>query len=42
MLLPTYDIYEEYRYFEPSAQQSPIVFKGLKIRHSRLRGYVES
>ncbi len=31
MLLPTYDIYEEYRYFEPSAQQSPIVFKGLKL-----------
>lgn len=29
MLLPTYDLYDEYRYFEPAKSQTPIKFKGL-------------
>ncbi len=31
MLLPTYDLYDEYRYFEPAKSQTPITFKGLKL-----------
>lgn len=31
MLLPTYDIYDEYRYFEPSSGQQPIDFCGLRL-----------
>ncbi|MDA1029272.1 MAG: NAD+ synthase [Bacteroidetes bacterium] len=31
MLLPTYDLYDEYRYFEPAKSQTPIKFKGLKL-----------
>jgi NAD+ synthase (glutamine-hydrolysing) len=30
-LLPTYDIFDEYRYFEPAIDFSPIQFKGKKI-----------
>lgn len=30
-LLPTYDIFDEYRYFEPAFEWNCIVFKGLKI-----------
>lgn len=30
-LLPTYDVFDEYRYFEPSNQWSVIEFKGMKI-----------
>ena len=31
MLLPTYDVYDEYRYFEPAKGQRPIEFNGLKL-----------
>lgn len=30
-LLPTYDIFDEYRYFEPCRQFSCIIYKGVKI-----------
>ncbi len=30
-LLPTYDIFDEYRYFEPAKEWKPVVFKGKKI-----------
>lgn len=30
-LLPTYDIFDEYRYFEPGSEFKPIEFKGKKI-----------
>jgi NAD+ synthase (glutamine-hydrolysing) len=30
-LLPTYDIFDEYRYFEPEKQFSVFLFKGLKL-----------
>jgi NAD+ synthase (glutamine-hydrolysing) len=30
-LLPTYDIFDEYRYFEPSHKQEPIDWKGYRI-----------
>lgn len=30
-LLPTYDVFDEYRYFEPSPEFSCVVFKGKKI-----------
>ena len=30
-LLPTYDIFDEYRYFEPATEFKPITFKGKKI-----------
>jgi NAD+ synthase (glutamine-hydrolysing) len=30
-LLPTYDIFDEYRYFEPNTSFSTITFKGVKI-----------
>ncbi|MEO6038538.1 MAG: NAD(+) synthase, partial [Saprospiraceae bacterium] len=30
-LLPTYDIFDEYRYFEPGTEFHPILFKGQKI-----------
>jgi len=30
-LLPTYDIFDEYRYFEPATEFKPILFKGKKI-----------
>lgn len=30
-LLPTYDVFDEYRYFEPSTQQTIAEFKGTKI-----------
>ncbi|MBC8048127.1 MAG: NAD+ synthase [Fimbriimonadaceae bacterium] len=30
-LLPTYDIFDEYRYFEPATEFSNIIFKGRKI-----------
>jgi len=30
-LLPTYDIFDEYRYFEPNREFHPVVFKGKKI-----------
>lgn len=31
-LLPTYDIFDEYRYFEPATEFKPILFKGKKNR----------
>lgn len=31
MLLPTYDVFDEDRYFEPSEENAPIEFKGRKI-----------
>ena len=31
MLLPTYDVYDEYRYFEPAEGQDPIEYKGFKL-----------
>lgn len=30
-LLPTYDVFDEARYFEPAASNAPIPFKGLKL-----------
>ena len=30
-LLPTYDVYDEYRYFEPAGPQDPIVYKGISL-----------
>jgi NAD+ synthase (glutamine-hydrolysing) len=30
-LLPTYDVFDEYRYFEPSESCDPILWKGLKL-----------
>lgn len=30
-LLPNYDVFDEYRYFEPNRQFSPVVFKGKRI-----------
>lgn len=30
-LLPTYDIFDEYRYFEPASAFRPVAFKGYKI-----------
>src|SRR5450756_184819 len=30
-LLPTYDIFDEYRYFEPESKFSTFIFKGLKL-----------
>ena len=30
-LLPTYDVFDEARYFEPAASTSPMVFKGLRL-----------
>ncbi|MGC8887291.1 MAG: NAD+ synthase [Verrucomicrobiia bacterium] len=31
ILLPTYDVFDEDRYFEPAAENTPIVFNGKKI-----------
>ena len=31
MLLPTYDIYDEYRYFEPADGQEAVEFKGMRL-----------
>ncbi len=31
MLLPTYDVFDEYRYFEPASEQHPIVFGELRL-----------
>ena len=31
MLLPTYDVYDEYRYFEPAERQEPLLFKGVRL-----------
>jgi len=31
MLLPTYDVYDEYRYFEPATEQRAIDFHGLRL-----------
>ena len=31
MLLPTYDVYDEYRYFEPADGQEPVEFKGMRL-----------
>jgi len=31
MLLPTYDVYDEYRHFEPAQVQSAIDFRGMKL-----------
>jgi len=30
-LLPTYDVFDEYRYFEPNRHFSPVDFKGVKL-----------
>jgi len=30
-LLPTYDVFEEDRYFEPSSENTPVAFKGHKL-----------
>jgi NAD+ synthase (glutamine-hydrolysing) len=30
-LLPTYDIFDEYRYFEPNTKFEPVLFKGKKL-----------
>jgi NAD+ synthetase len=30
-LLPTYDVFDEDRYFEPGAEATPIVFKGVRL-----------
>ncbi len=30
-LLPTYDVFDEYRYFEPAQEFHPVVFKGYRI-----------
>jgi NAD+ synthase (glutamine-hydrolysing) len=30
-LLPNYDVFEEYRYFEPATEFEPIEFKGKRI-----------
>lgn len=31
MLLPTYDVFDEYRYFEPADACHPVVWRGLKL-----------
>lgn len=31
MLLPTYDVYDEYRYFEPADSQEVLDFKGMRL-----------
>ena len=31
MLLPTYDVYDEYRYFEPAEKQDVVEFHGLRL-----------
>lgn len=31
MLLPTYDVYDEYRYFEPATHQDVVTFRGLRL-----------
>ncbi len=30
-LLPTYDVFDEYRYFEPASQQRTVLFKGKRL-----------
>ena len=30
-LLPTYDVFDEYRYFEPNRKFEPVIFKGKKL-----------
>lgn len=30
-LLPTYDVFDEYRYFEPNSEFEPVEFKGVRI-----------
>ena len=30
-LLPTYDVFDEYRYFEPSTEWSTVLFKGVRL-----------
>jgi len=31
MLLPTYDVFDEYRYFEPAARQNVVTFRSLRL-----------
>ena len=31
MLLPTYDVYDEYRYFEPASRQEVVTYKGMRL-----------
>ena len=40
-LLPTYDVFDEYRYFEPAEPQTPVEWRGPQAGPARLRGHVE-
>ncbi len=35
-LLPTYDVFDEYRYFEPAFEWNVVHFKGVRIAHYHL------
>ena len=40
-LLPTYDVFDEDRYFEPATENLPVTFDGAKNRPDDLRGHLE-
>ncbi len=40
-LLPTYDVFDEDRYFEPAKTIAPFEFNGRENRHHHLRGHLE-
>ena len=40
-LLPNYDVFDEYRYFEPAFEWNVIEYMGKKNCHYYLRGYME-
>ena len=40
-LLPTYDVFDEDRYFEPAKKIEPFIFNGTQTRHHDLRGHLE-
>ena len=41
MLLPTYDVFDESRYFEPARRAAHFCFRGRKAGHHRLRRHLE-
>ena len=41
-LLPTYDVFDEYRYFEPGSSFNCINYKGEKIALTVCEDYMES
>ena len=40
-LLPTYDVFDEDRYFEPAKNSGAVCFQRAQARHHDLRGYLE-